>query len=99
MLWLPVSFRRLLFAICFGFAYGGLSAVIAPLAADLFGVRSLSQITGGVGFAWTIGGALGPAIAGYIYDVNHSYQLAFIICLAFCILGLVSTSLLRPVLK
>lgn len=84
-----------LFAVVFGFAYGSLSALLSPLAADLFGLRSLGIIVATASTAWTIGGALGPVIAGHIFDVSGSYQLAFIISILVCSLGLIATSLIE----
>jgi len=48
-----------------------------------------------VGF--TIEAAIGPFLAGYIFDDTGSYQLAFLLCAAIGIMGLVLTVLLRPI--
>ena len=83
-----------LFAAVFGFAYGGMSALLSPLVADLFGLRFLSTIAGTAGAAWTMGGALSPFVAGYIFDVTGSYQLAFLLSIMVCALGLAAAFLL-----
>ena len=85
-----------LFAAVFGLAYGGWATVMAPLVADLFGLRSHGVILGSATFGATIGGAIGPVMAGRIFDVTGSYQLAFIICIIVSGIGLVAALLLKP---
>jgi len=85
-----------LFAIVFGFAYGGCAASESPLVAALFGLRSHGLIFGVIGFGFTTGAAIGPFVAGYIFDVAGSYQVAFLVCAAIGIVGLILTALLTP---
>ena len=85
-----------LFAAVFGLAYGGWATVMAPLVADLFGLRSHGVILGSATFGATIGGAIGPIVAGSIFDVTGSYQLAFIISIILSIIGLVAATSLKP---
>jgi MFS family permease len=35
------------------------------------------------------GGALGSYLAGYIFDTTSSYQLAFLLCIVFSIIGVI----------
>lgn len=85
-----------LFAVVFGFAYGGLAVMHSPLVADLFGLKSHGAILGIIGFVNIAGGAIGSLLAGWLFDITDSYSLAFLI---FSILSLVSTilaSFLKP---
>ena len=86
-----------LFAAIFGFGYGGLIALQSIIVAELFGLSSVGEVLGGVLCVGTIGGAIGPLLAGHIFDITHSYQLAFLICVILCVVGTILTSLLRPV--
>lgn len=86
-----------LFAVVFGFAYGGIVASESPLAAALFGLSSHGLIYGVFNFVGAIGASLGPFLAGYIFDATGSYQLAFLIAGAVGILGLIFSAVLRPV--
>ena len=88
-----------LFAIVFGFGYGSLSALQASATAELFGVRSVGIIMGCFSFSYTIGGAVGPVLAGYIFDSTKSYTPAFIICVIISIAGLILALLLSPARK
>jgi len=85
-----------LFAAFFGFAYGGIAALQSPLVAELFGLKSHGMIFGAVTFSITIGGAIGPVVAGHIFDVTDSYNLAIIICIAIIFAAWMITLFLRP---
>lgn len=76
---LVVGTHGLLFAAVaiYGFAHGGLFTVVAPTVAEYFGTRAHGAIFGGIVFFGTLGAAVGPAMAGWIFDVTGSYDYAF----------------------
>ncbi len=86
-----------IFACFFGFAYGGCAASEAPMVAELFGLRSHGSIMGLVGASFTFGGAVGPFLTGYIFDVTGAYLVGIYVCLALCLVGFVLATLLKPV--
>jgi len=86
-----------LFTAIFGFGFGGSDTLFTPMTAKLFGLVSLGVISGALVFGFTIGGAIGPVLAGYIFDVTGSYQLAFLICIAVSIIGIILVLLLKPI--
>lgn len=86
-----------LFAAVFGFGQGGGSALYSPIVAELFGLGSHGVILGAVNLGFTIGGTVGPLVAGYVFDVTGGYYLAFLICAIVCVIGLILTLLLRPI--
>ena len=91
LLWLQMA-RELwmlyLFAVVYGFAHGGLLTVVSPIVAEYFGLRSHGVLFGIVFFSSTVGGAIGPVIAGHIFDITGSYSLAFWVCTAVGVIGL-----------
>ncbi len=87
----------ILFASGFGFAYGGLVSAQSTIVADLFGIRAHGVILGVIVFIVTIGAAIGPLMAGAIYDITGSYNTAFLVCIGFSIIGLVLTLFLKPI--
>ncbi|GAI94116.1 unnamed protein product, partial [marine sediment metagenome] len=85
LLWVMVAreaWMFYLFAVVFGFGYGGLAALMSLVPAELFGLRSLGTIVGAVMCSFTIGGAVGPVLAGSIFDMTGSYNPAFLTCAA-----------------
>ena len=67
-----------IFAIVFGFAYGGSVPLIPIITANYFGLGSMGAIFGAISFVGLLGGGLGPFMAGYIYDVTKRYNIAFL---------------------
>ena len=65
-----------------------------------FAVRFLGKgidlIYGVIGFGFTIGGAAGPFVTGYIFDLTGSYRVAFLVCTALSAASLILTIILRP---
>ena len=69
--------------------------MFSPLVAELFGLKSHGVILGFANFWGAIGAASGPLLAGYIFDKDGSYSIAFIICIAVAVIAFVFTLLLR----
>lgn len=67
-----------LVTVVFGFSFGGTAPLNAALIGDCFGLRNLALIMGVIEFGWEAGAAIGPAIAGYVFDITKSYSLAFL---------------------
>jgi MFS family permease len=80
----------------FGFANGTCVASQSPVVALLFGLSSHGVILGFLAFGFTTGGALGPWLSGIIFDITGSYGLAFLMCTAVSLIGLVLTLFLKP---
>ena len=98
LLWLQLAgelWMFYLFAVVYGLGHGGLFTVISPIVAEYFGIRSHGALFGIVFFSSTVGGAIGPVIAGYIFDNTGSYSLAFWICTSVSALALVLILTLR----
>jgi MFS family permease len=61
----------------FGFGVAGADTIVVRAVADIFGTRALGAVMAFVSLGWRIGAALGPAVAGYLYDTTGEYRLAF----------------------
>ena len=85
-----------LFAVLLGLAFGGMGTSESPLAARLFGLTSHGLIYGVMAMGFTTGGAIGPVIIGYIYDITDSYRIAFLVCIALLVVGLIFMAILKP---
>jgi MFS family permease len=68
-----------LFTVVFGFTYGAEVPLIPLFISRFFGTRTMATLVGLTLFTGNIGGALGPWVAGKIFDVTHSYESAFIV--------------------
>ena len=100
MSWLLLSvqlWQLYLFAAVYGFAHGGFFSLISPLIAELFGTRSHGTLFGIASFFGMSGGAVGPLVAGRIFDVAGNYQLAFLLIIGFSAAGFILSLMLKPV--
>ncbi|MEQ1889088.1 MAG: MFS transporter [Alphaproteobacteria bacterium] len=69
-------------ATLFGFSYGGVVTLLSPLCSDHFGRAHVAAI---VGMIFAVAGApaaIGPYVAGLLFDVTGSYEAAFLISAA-----------------
>jgi len=76
-----------LYAILFGLGFGARGPIIAAMMADLYQGKHFGSIYGFINIGNGIGGALGPWLGGYLYDISGSYVVAFIICIPVLILA------------
>jgi MFS family permease len=82
------------FAVLYGFGLWASGAIVSPLVADLFGLGSHGTILGVTVLAQSLGGAVGPVVAGYIFDATGGYQAAFTLCLGMSVVSLAAVVIL-----
>jgi MFS family permease len=100
LLWLQIAtemWMLYLFAVIYGLAHGGFFTSFSPIVAEFFGIKSHGALFGITMFFGAFGGALGPLMAGYVFDVTGAYAGAIWICTMIAILGFVLVALLKPV--
>jgi MFS family permease len=68
-----------LYATCFGYGTGLYSPTITAGTADIFHGRHFGGIAALLLTGMGVGGAFGPWIGGYIYDISGSYSSAFLL--------------------
>ncbi len=83
--------------ILYGFAHGALFVVVSPTVSRYFGMRAHGAIFGMVVFFGTIGGSVGPTLAGWVYDTWGSYNPAFITLAAATGLAIVIAQILPKI--
>lgn len=67
-----------LFAVIFGFAYGGEVPLMPLFVGKYWGTKTMTTLVGMNMLVISVGGAIGPWMAGKIFDATQSYQGAFI---------------------
>jgi MFS family permease len=78
LIWSQELWMFYVFAIVFGFFWGGLSTMITALIGDVFGTRSIGAVMGVMAAGWSLGAAIGPAMGGLIFDASGNYSMAFL---------------------
>ena len=79
-----------LYVIVFGIGFGGEPTIRPLLLGELFGTTSFGAVMGSIQSVTQVGTAIGPLLAGYIFDATASYNLAFIIFLITYLLAIIS---------
>jgi MFS transporter, OFA family, oxalate/formate antiporter len=76
---LGLSSRGALLAslVALGVGFAAADTMLAKVVPDVFGTRSLGAILGVLNLGWRCGAAIGPAAAGFLYDLTGSYTIPF----------------------
>ena len=70
------------FALVYGVFYGGFVALAPAVVIDYFGGRHASSLIGILYTSVAFGTLVGPAAAGFAFDVSHSYTLPILLSVA-----------------
>jgi MFS family permease len=68
-----------LFIFLFGVGFGGNIPLMPAIRAEYFGRRALGKIQGVMNPVMMIAGAVGPILAGHLFDTTGTYRVAFLI--------------------
>ena len=93
------SWMVILFAGVFGLSYGGVAAVFPAIVGDYFGRRKAASVIGAIFTLSGVAAAVGPLVGGYLYDLTHSYRLAFILGALTNLLALGLVFVSKPPIK
>jgi len=63
--------------VAFGMGSAGADNALVRVIPEVFGVVALASVMSVVSIGWRAGAALGPAAAGFIYDLTRSYTIPF----------------------
>ena len=95
LLWADGAWAFYIFAVVFGLGYGGGVTLIATITGEYFGLRSYGTIFGVMLLISGLGGALGPVLAGYVFDMTGSYVVACIVAAGAVLSAFVMVLFLR----
>lgn len=85
----------LVFALLYGFTFLITAPLTLVFVANIFGTERLGTLSGLISMVHQFGGGLGAFVGGYIFDHWGSYENAFVLMLAFAILGVLFTLMIR----
>jgi MFS family permease len=84
-----------LLGVVFGLGLGSTIPVRMGMVSELFGTKTVGVLLGIIGIAWAAGGIAGPILAGYVFDLSQSYDIAFAAGGFLMVLGMVATYFLK----
>jgi MFS family permease len=65
------------FILLYGPGFGATVPLLPAIQADYFGIKSFASIRGMMSIAFSLPGVIAPVFAGWIFDLYHSYTIAF----------------------
>lgn len=80
----------------FGLTMGNIIMVQSLIIGECFGMVSFGTVYGMVGLFSMTGAAMGPWMAGAVFDATGSYQHAFVIFAGFAVLAAIAIVFARP---
>ena len=85
-----------LYAIVFGYGAGLSTVVLFAGVADIFHGKQFGTAAGMMLTGMGLGGAIGPWLGGYLYDIMGTYDHAFVLCIVCIVLASVSYWIAAP---
>lgn len=77
LLWIPSREALLGSLVAFGAGFAASDTMVAKIIPEVFGLRAIAAIMGILTLGWRLGAAVGPALAGFLYDMGGSYRIPF----------------------
>jgi MFS family permease len=77
LLWFPSRGALLTSLVVFGAGFAASDTMVVKVIPEVFGLRAIGAIMGVLALGWRLGAAIGPAAAGFLYDLTGSYSVPF----------------------
>jgi MFS family permease len=77
LLWFPSRAALLASLVVFGAGFAASDTMVVKVVPDVFGLKAIGAIMGVLTLGWRLGAAIGPAAAGFLYDLTGSYSIPF----------------------
>jgi len=84
---LKTVFWLYFYAVLFGIGFGARGPIITAMLADMYKGKNFGAIYGFINVGNGLGGALGPWLGGYLYDLTGSYRVSFLICIPILVVA------------
>lgn len=91
LLFVANEFALFLFLLLFSVGFGGIAALRGAMIREYYGRESFGKFIGITLGSGSLGGVVGPTLTGFIYDVQGSYLLAWIIFFVVLVASLLLT--------
>jgi MFS family permease len=95
VLFAPSALALGLFVLLYGTGYGGSVALSSAMTREYFGRIAFGAIQGWFFAATTLAGMAGPMFAGWIFDINQSYNTAWMVFAAANAFGILAVLALK----
>jgi OFA family oxalate/formate antiporter-like MFS transporter len=73
----PPAWALMAILVVFGLGASGADNAVVKIVPEVFGLAALASVMSVLSLGWRFGAAIGPAGAGFLYDLTRSYTLPF----------------------
>jgi MFS transporter, OFA family, oxalate/formate antiporter len=73
----PPAWALMPILVVFGMGASGADNAVVKIVPEVFGLAALASVMSVLSLGWRFGAAIGPAGAGFLYDLTRSYTLPF----------------------
>ncbi len=84
------------YSIVFGFGVGMSGPLIAATVTDIFQGPKVGATIGFVWFSFAVGGTIGPWLGGWLFELTHNYEIAFMVAMVWYAIGCAAMWLAAP---
>ena len=84
------------YSIAFGFGLGMSGPLIALTTTDIFQGPKVGATIGFVWFSFAVGGAIGPWLGGWLFELTHDYEIAFMVAMVWYAIACAAMWLAAP---
>jgi MFS family permease len=84
------------YSIAFGFGVGMSGPLIAATVTDIFQGPKVGATIGFVWFSFAIGGTICPWLGGWLFELTHNYEIAFMVAMVWYAIGCAAMWLAAP---
>lgn len=71
------------YAMALGYGLGMTCPTVAAATTDIFQGPKVGAVIGSIWFCFAVGGAIGPWLGGWIFELSGSYMIAFVVAVTF----------------
>lgn len=75
------------FSLVFGFGFGVCAPLVATTVTDIFQGPKIGATVGMIWFSFSLGGAVGPWLGGWLFETTGNYRAAFLIAAGLFVLA------------
>jgi MFS family permease len=86
----------LIFTFLFSMGWGGSIILTRTMQRSYFGMASFGKMLGIIMGLGSLGGVIGPTLAGWIFDTTRSYDIMWLIFFGLCLLSIGLILTMKP---
>jgi MFS family permease len=84
------------YAMTVGFGLGMTTPTIPASVTDIFQGSKVGAVIGFIWFSFSVGGAIGPWLGGWLFEIKNNYMIAFFVAITLSMVSCAAIWLAAP---